>query len=185
MNGQAFSRPSVGRPCGLSGRDSNQSHLARAYLRLRSEAHAPNCQFFTFPWGNPREAASDPKAQSSQLEALRRASMIAAQSQFVWRGHSCPRKSCKPSVKYRVLRIFVTDRSICIPRESASVAAFCADKNVRATQASHTNRPHEPGCAIISTAIEECCRITKKLAVQSSLHFASCFESSSIRRLEA
>ena len=56
----------------------------------------------------------------------------------MWRGHSCPRKESHCSAKYRAGRIFVTDSWNRIPRELVSVAAFCADRNVRATQAIHT-----------------------------------------------
>src|SRR5207244_9273127 len=42
----------------------------------RSIAVAPECQFVTFPWGNPREAQSSPRARSNLLGMFRRRGII-------------------------------------------------------------------------------------------------------------
>ena len=43
----------------------------------RSVAHATKAQFFTIPWGNPREAQPNPRADPAKLGAFRRRGMIA------------------------------------------------------------------------------------------------------------
>src|ERR1700751_4627114 len=66
----------------------------------RSGGLATNIQFYTFPWGNPREAQTSPKTQLRRLGASAEAAMVAVRSSLADPYFLPPRFSATASVDF-------------------------------------------------------------------------------------